>query len=311
MPATGGPEGSFVLGSCIALVVMGCRGPESPVVPDMDPSSGVVPTEAVAPDLSREARLELGPLAICAGVSVEVAAPERIQTESCHDEYLVHLVVNTNQADGAVLRMSRSYDIADWRLQVSGSSISHELGLVWRPYRALVMRPSAAGTGAARRMAVEPLVARVCPEDDGPVLACSDRSCEIYANEREVPQVVLSAPGPVFRTPWSYENVQNLREASSLDVRLRYWLPRGQEVYIGLNRLSSRLSGRGFRVIGGETVGGDRRLSGEVKFTIEAELDALEEPDSIEEFGFFLNFIGEDPACVVAPDRIRVRVRDR
>ena len=301
----------IVLGGWIALVATGCRGPESPLSPDAEVSAALAPTGVAGHDLVREARQESGPSAICSVVGLEAATPERIGGESCQHEYLVRLAVHTRRTDSAAMRMSDSYDIADWRIQIAEQGVRHEMDLIWRPYRELTSRQSAAGRNSPRSAAVEPLIVRFCPEDGGPIVGCSDTNCETYGSERDVPRVLLPAPGPVFKAPWSYENVQNLQEASSLDVRLRYWLPPGQEVSVGLRRLSFGVSARDFRIMGGETVGGDRRLSGEVKFTIDAELDAAEEPGIIEEFGFVLKFRGEDPGCVVAPNRIRVQVGDR
>ena len=296
------PASVVGLGLGCLLSLGNCADTGSGTLPEARLEAEPVTAEMVAPAPLRAAHLAPAAAATCGAVTVEAKRPVRMRGGKCERDYLVNLSVETDLADTSILGMFRSYDMADWRVRTTEGRVKHEVSLIWRPYTTVGFPE----VTTAARVRAEPLLVRTCPDGSGPVVACSGVTCDTYASEDQVPPVSLPARGGVFEAPWSYENVQELEEDSTLQVPVRYSLRQGRSVKISL-RHAFYASGRSLRITPRQRSVSSGR-SGTVSFTILAVLDALPEPPSVEE----LLFVVEGGAdCVVAPNRIRVRVRDQ
>ena len=161
------------------------------------------------------------------------------------------------------------------------------------------------------RNITQPLTIRVCPEGPGAVLACSDTACELYESEDHVPRVDLPTQDAVVETPWSYDETQDLREGSTLTVRVRYFLrTRQSSLTINLYR-SRRRSSREFDIAPHDREIRNSRGFGTVTFRITADRDGIAQDASVEEFGLGVRYDGPRAGCIVRPTPFQVRVRNR
>ena len=289
--------------------------------PAVSPDPGIAP--AAAPTARPVPVPDDGPLSLahspaaavddvvmstCGPIEIEASRPERIRDEQCREEYLVNLSVATASPHAAILDMFRSYDVADWRVETGSRRVRHELSLVWRPYRDA--RTSDAIYRAGR--ITKPLTIRVCPEGPGAVLACSGTACDLYEDEGEVPSVYLPTQDAVVETPWGYDDIQDLREGSSLLVRVRYFV-RSRAAVLTLNMLRwQRRSSREVRVVPRSRKIRNSQGFGTTTFRISATRDGLAQDPSVEEFWVLPSYDGPRAGCVVAsPRRFQVRIRNR
>ena len=300
------------LGVCLILGLGSCQDLD-PIVPP-----GGLIREAALSEASVPAQLplrapmgaparEVATTATCGGVTVTAGRPERIRHTKCAEEYLVDFSVEADMADAPILDMFRSYPVVDWRVQRTTGRVRHELSLVWRPYE------GADGSGGNvrwnARQVTRPLTVRACP-DRGSVLACDDRRCREYASEDQVPPVVLPSQFVVVETPWSHEEVQDLREGSTLRVPVTVHLRPGGDANIAMQRFG-RQSTREFAITPKRARATSRSGGRTVTFRVKAERDAVAQQPIVEEFAVhFLSGRGGGQ-CVVEPNRIRVRVSDR
>ena len=227
--------GSLGLGLC--LVMVSCVGSDSPVLPESAapvrtamPHSRV-PASApatVGPKATVTATGDLVATAGCGEIRVAADRPQRLQDARCGEEYLVNLTVEGDSSQTPLLDMFRSYDMADWRVQTTAGRVRHDLSLVWRPYRdvhrrdkrdeIVVWNPGSVTT---------PLTVRLCPDGDAggaSILACSSVACELYEREDRIPSVFLPSQDVVLEAPWRHEEIQDLREGSTLQIPVRYFV---------------------------------------------------------------------------------------
>ena len=242
--------------------------------------------------------------AACGVVTITAGRPRRTHDERCAEEFLVDFTVEAERAELPVLDMFRSYPVVDWRIRTREGRVRHDLSLVWRPYGPTRVDGN---LRRDRRRVTQPLTVRTCPGGAGPILACGATGCEIHETEEDVPPAYLPSQGVVFEAPWSYEEIRDLREGSTLRVPMRYHLPMGGEMSFRLFRV--RRSSRGLAITPQvATVSG---RSGTVTFRIRAERDTLAQEASVEEFGISLRSFRGFSGCEVLPNHVRVRVRDR
>ena len=248
--------------------------------------------------------------ATCGVVKVAAGPPEKIRQTTCDEVYLVGFSVEADLTETRILDMFRSYDLVDWRIHTSRGRVKHELSVVWNPYEWSRRDRDPTRRYDARHI-TKPLTVRACPDGNGMVLACSNRTCKTYADEDEVPPVRLPSQKVVLEAPWSYDEIQDLREGSVLTVPVAYHLRPGAEAFVGLGRI--RKSSREFQItpINAHV----RGRSGTTTFRIRAEPNAIVQQPIVEEFGIYIYWaggaLGGGGGCLVEPNRIRVRVRDR
>ena len=249
--------------------------------------------------------------ATCGFVELTASRPKRIRDTECQEEYLVDLAVEAEVADAGVVDMFRSYDIVDWRLRAVGGRTKHEVSLLWRPYRDARYRENVPDDVLDVRNITQPLTVRICPEGPGAVLACSDTACDLYDDEDEVLLVGLPTQDVVVETPWGYDDIQDLREGSSLTVRVRYFLRSGaSELFMHLYR-SRRRSSREFEIAPHYREVRNSQGFGTVTFRITADRDGIAQDPSVEEFRLGISYDGPRAGCIVHPTPFQVRVRNR
>ena len=249
--------------------------------------------------------------ATCGFVELTASRPKRIRGTECQEEYLVDLAVEADVADAGLLDMFRSYDIVDWRLRAVGGRTKHEVSLLWRPYRDARYSEGVSDRVFDVRNITQPLTVGICPEGSGAVLACSDTACELYESEDQVPRVDLPTQDAVVETPWSYDEAQDLREGSTLTVRVPYFLrTRQSSLTIQLYR-SRRRSSREFDIVPHRHEIRNSRGFGTVTFRITADRDGIAQDASVEEFRLGVGYDGPRAGCIVFPTPFQVRVRNR
>ena len=306
------PGPGLIGGWWIGLVLVGCVGSDPAVTPEsveflQSRASGSL--AAVSPPGAMHRSADLTTTAdtllttSCGFVTVTAGQPERLRRGTCQEQYLVDFSVETEAMETPILDMFLSYDMVDWRIRTVGRRVTHEFALVWDPYA------DATEVGAEWRVArhvTQPLTVHICPGGGGMVLACSDTSCDTYAREDEVPPVQLPSQGFVLGVPWGPDDVQDLREGSTLEVPVSYRLRPGGEAIITMYRY--RKSSRQLHITPREA---SRSGSGTVVFRLRAERDAIAQEPIVEEFWIKSVRAGGLDGCKVEPPWFRVRVRDR
>ena len=309
---------------CLCVMLAACSDSDLAVLPNQGLSDATISDPPGAPQLPvpNNGPSSLAHLAnttvddavvtsTCGVIEVEASRPERIGDGECREEYLVDVSVATAAPDVAILDMFQSYDVADWRVEVGSRRVRHELSLVWRPYRDARYWEGVSDQVLDVRNITQPLTVRVCPEGPGAVLACSDTACDLYDDEDEVPPVGLPTQDVVVETPWGYDDIQDLREGSSLTVRVRYFLrTRTPALTIDLYR-SQRRSSREFEIAPRYREVRNSQGFGTATFRIRAARDGIAQDPSVEEFGFAVSYDGPRVGCIVRPTRFQVRVRNR
>ena len=311
-------------GLCLGLALGGCVGSDPSVVPDRGLGQ-VVLTETASPAeppiLSRTAAHSVTGVvpatedsfvtARCGLVEIRASPPQRVRGGECREQYLVDLSVETDLVDAGVLDLFRSYDMADWRLHVSGGRVRHDLSLVWRPYRYASYEDDRPGWVFNAGNVSQPLTIRVCPEEPEGVLACSDTECGIYDSEDEVPQVDLPTQGLVIESPWSFEEARDAREGSTLRVPVPYFIgSAGSAVILDFNRFL-RGSSREYRMDPERYELRDTPGFGTATFRLTFERDGIAQDPSVEVFNFGIGYRNRPAGCIAIPREVRVRVRDR
>ena len=134
-------------------------------------------------------RLEVAVDAVaqCEGVTVTAAPPRPVISGSrnlgagrntCPEAYEVDISLQVDRADeGMVANFLMPYAIKDWRIRSAGAGVRHDFTLYWAPYEFV----------PHGRWPIPPLILGTCPEQAGPVLACTDVSCRPYEDEAAVP----------------------------------------------------------------------------------------------------------------------------
>lgn len=255
----------------------------------------------------------------CGSMTIRTSHPRRIRHEVCGEEYLVDLLLEMDRSDTAALEMLRNLDVADWRVHMTGERVRHAVSLVRRPYRHWRRyRPTQFGFthGDAAGGVTQPWSVRLCPDErpGSVILACSDEACGLYEDEDQIPQVFLPSQEVVVEAPWSYDEIQELREGETLEVPVRYLLrPRSgsTDVHVELIHLVRR-SSRVIAITPREQRIVDSGRPGTVTFRIRAQTDGVAQAPIIEHFaatsgGRWDRF----PECKVRSNNIRVRIRDR
>ena len=285
-----------------------------------DSSSGTVPPHDLSRTSRAPPRATLGDervTAECRTASVSVRArrhfPDSGRRACPTDVWIIDLSVESDAGEAMLLDFLRPYELYDWEVHAGGGRVRHDLSVIWHPLDGTF-------TGRASLQGVRPMTMRVCPEGDrGPVLACSDVACELYDREDQVPEAFAASLDVTVRSPWGYEDVQDLHEGDTLDIPMTYtahrdrapgeflsfglagWeIDRGhpQESFLAANQLEfvspSRYEFGSLRA--GE--------SGTVVFRLRAKLNDIEEPPVV--FPVIPVFSGCAP-----PPILRVRVLDR
>ena len=295
----------IAVAGCLSLA--GCVGAD----PGTPPASGFAPGVAV-PGLGEAAvplpaaRQTLTPAA-CEVIHVAPDDPRRTPLgQGCEARYLVHLVIEAEEAAGPLLEMFRSYPVADWRIQEGGGRLRHSLSLLWDPYGDGLPWEDLARTATA----TQPLMVRPCPgEIGGRVAACSDVSCAWYDHEDQVPAIFLPAQRAVFTMQPDPRQIHPLREGQSLTVVVTYRINQPLGIaQIRLTRDTRDPSSRRFRMVPSWHRVEDSRGSHTAGFRIHAVADGIAQAEEEEEFALHLNADLTPTACTVVPPPLRVRV---
>lgn len=180
------------------------------------PTGGGVLVEVLPPDAAT---------AQCRGVTVTAKTPRWIDSDyPCPVGYAIDVSVVADRAgDAMIADFLRPYGIGDWRIQERGAGVRHDFTLLWTPYsHERQMHSSYRG--------IVPMTLRACPEgDEGPVLACTDAACRVYADESEVPPFRPAAMAAIFQIPWVADEAVEIREGTTLEVPVDYEIYRPLE----------------------------------------------------------------------------------
>ena len=287
-------RGMRLLPAILAASIAGCDSPAAPVLDSLPPP----PPPATRLEGDYRTRLDCGPATITA------SEPRKLELGfGRYPYYTIDLSVETPRSDAMVLDFLRLYDTSHWRVRTSGGRVRHELRVYWDPYDAnLRSRASLPG--------VRPMTIVACPEGKGgPVLACSEHSCEVYEREEDVPEVLPQGLAILWRSPWGMADIQELRERETLEIPLSYEVYRDVRrvrlrIFIGRsNREDVRISPLDYVVEEGKP--GD---SGTVVVRVTAIEDQIKEPDAGELVRIFFN--GSASAAFIGPNMVTVRILD-
>ena len=154
---------------------------------------------------------------LCESVSVASITPIRevFRSGFCAN-YEIAFSVTTDLGDSMAFDFLRPYKVTDWDVIVLEDGIRHELKVLWQPYSKWFQWRSDVPE-------VRPMTILACPEGQrGPVLACSNRSCETYGSEELIPSYWHEPARGVLRAPWPYSEIRTVREGESLKVPIGY-----------------------------------------------------------------------------------------
>ena len=288
-------RGLRLLPVMLAAGVAGCDSPAASV------PNALPPPPPPATRLAGDYRASLG----CGPVSITASGPRKLDVGfGNYPYYVVDLAVETPRSEAMMLDFLRWYDTSHWRVRTSGGRVRHELRVYWDPVDpAIFSRASLPG--------VRPMTIAACPEGKGgPVLACSERSCEVYEREEDVPEVLPEGLAVLWRSPWGMADIQELREGETLEIPLSY------EVYRDLRRFllgSLILHGNAedVRISPADYVFEDRKAgdSGTIVFRVTAIKDQIREPDAGELV--LIGFLGTaDVGPFISPNNVMLRILD-
>ena len=162
--------------------------------------------------------LDLRQSPLCESVSVASITPIRevFRNNDVCGDYELAFSVTTDLGHSMALDFLRPYKVTDWDVTVSEDEIRHELKVLWQPHSKRFQWRSDVPE-------MLPMTILTCPEEQwGPVLACSDRSCEIYDSEESIPSYWHEPAPGILRALWPYSEIRTLREGESLEVPVGY-----------------------------------------------------------------------------------------
>ena len=203
---------------CGAWVLGGC---ETPAAPSLPPSAlPPPPPTRLSGDYRTSAR--------CGPATVTVLeGPERVELwfggYLQRISYYVDVAFESPLSEGMLLDFREWYDVTDWRVRTAGGRVRHDFRVWWRPgEQGRYVRSSPPG--------LWPMTLVACPEEEGgPVLACTEESCAFYASDEEVPEAIPVDTEVIFRTPWGYGELQEVREGEILAIPISYEVLRDTE----------------------------------------------------------------------------------
>ena len=144
-------------------------------------------------------------LTVAAGTPVREGAPHL-----CDSGYLVDFSVETNRLEAVLMDAFDLHPISDWRVARTADRIRHDFRVHWAPYRN--------DLSPFRRMTIE-----ACPgDDDGPLLACSDVSCDLYEDPAQIPPLTLPDTVVAFHHERKFLDPLKLKEGDEVDFQIRY-----------------------------------------------------------------------------------------
>ena len=188
---------------CAGGAFVGLSGCDTPSAPSLPPPPPPPPTPTrLAGDYRTSAR--------CGPAVFTVEGPRRLELR--FGGYLqevrsvVDVSVESPHSEAMILDFREWYDVTDWRVRSNGGRVRHDFRVYWDPSDSdRLSRASPPG--------VWPMTILACPDaDGGPILACSESSCDVYGSEDAVPQVVPADTQVLFRSPWGYGEVRELQE---------------------------------------------------------------------------------------------------
>ena len=252
--------------------------------------------------------LDLRQSPLCESVSVASITPIRevFRNNDVCGDYEIAFSVTTDLGDSMALDFLRPYKVTDWDVTVSEDEIRHELKVLWQPHSKRFQWRSDVPE-------MLPMTILTCPEEQwGPVLACSDRSCEIYDSEESIPSYWHEPAPGILRALWPYSEIRTLREGESLEVPVGYEIrqPLSEDVYIEMEVGGGvRATRRDFdfdpplHVLKRGTTG-----SGVFRFVLTVKPNQKEQDDVISQFRFRSQ--RGVSACLISVGGIRLRITD-
>lgn len=194
------------LGLFLGVLGGGAPGCESPAPTISLPP--LPPPPAPLPDLGDERAT-----ARCGAVSITATPPRRPGDTGCSD-YVVDFSVETENGEAMIFDLFRHYAISDWRVRRIGGRFRHDVSLNWY---------SLDHWHRSSLPAEQPLIIPACPEgEEGPVLACTEFSCDVHASLDTVQPFVPSWAGLIVRVPWGSSTVHDLRVGETLSIPYHY-----------------------------------------------------------------------------------------
>lgn len=213
-----------------------CGGPSTPGGAAAPAASAL----ARPPDLVGDQRVnaQCGTATVTAGPPRrEYLTVDRSDDWACRAKYAVDITVETDAGEAMAFDFLRRYRIEDWKVATGGGRVRHDITVRWEVYEPRFMeRGSLPG--------IRPMTIAVCPEGErGPVLACSDVSCDLYDDRDHVPEIFPRSMGVAWYSPWRSDDVQEMREGETLAIPLRYVVlrdpPRQSLTNLQYNRIES------------------------------------------------------------------------
>ena len=179
----------------------------------------------------------------CEGVTILAGTPRRIDDRlhpRCGEEYAVDFVVEGGTEDAMLLDMFQSHTLWDWRPEVRGEDVRHEFTLRMAP--GLVSHDTRLVPAKPGLRSHEPIVLQSCPggEGEGPVLACTNRSCGMYDDVLEVPPLEPEDLEVAFTVPPEFLHTRPIQEGETV------WVPVTYRVFRPLSKELTLRVGFGF-----------------------------------------------------------------
>lgn len=268
--------------AALAASLLACESPTPPASPPPFPPP--------------PASLDLGDermTAECGGVSIRAEPPRRVET-GFDTLFMVAISVEAENGEAMIAEFLRDYSIVEWRFGANGERVRHDLTIAWFPER---------GWWRSSLPEAQPLTVRVCPEGEGPVLACSESSCEVLASEDQVKPFLPSWIGLELKVPWGYSTIHELRVGETLSIPVSYTAHRDMTAEVGVLSFSSSI-----RLLEpkrhdlGTLRAGD---SGSVIFRVMGDVDDTPWDEGLPNVRFSMRSSGPG---IMGPNRLRIRV---
>lgn len=289
--------------AALAAGLLACESPTPPAsLPPLPPPPPPLPPPPPPPQPPPNPDLgDVRTSAECRNVSVRAEPPERVYEpdyhNTCDPTLTVAFSVEAENGDAMIMEFFRRYAVSDWRVRRSGSGFRHDVRIPWN------IRRSGARSSLPR---VWPLVIPACPEGGaGPVLACTDVSCEVVASEKEVRPFVPSWIDVELAVPSGYPTIPDLRNGETLSIPVRYTAYRDARLEVRLDSPSSNLRLLEPRTQDlGALRAGD---SGTLIFRVMGEWQDGWRDEAVA--GVWFNTTTPGGACVLHAREVRIRVR--
>ena len=145
---------------------------------------------------------------------------------TCPEVYEVDISLQVDRADeGMVADFLLPYAIKDWRIRSAGAAgVRHDFTLYWAPYEFV----------PHGRWPIPPLILGTCPEQAGPVLACTDVSCRTYEDEAAVPPFRPEPVWGMFRVRGNPASLGSAAEGTTHQILVDYEIYSPLEYEVGL-----------------------------------------------------------------------------